>query len=268
MIPVVAGSNPVGHPNLSPPAAFRAVAEAALAQIETNARGVLVSDDPEFLHQLRVGLRRLRAALRAFRGLLPPKTTRKLKRVLRKLSPKLGAARDWDVLVARLEADGGSAGLLRKARARRARARRAARRAMVSKRFAGIGPAVRGLAAAESGESLAHFGAAALDRAHRKLMAQADGADWADASVRHAVRIRVKRLRYSCEFFASAFPSRLATPYVAALKDLQEILGALNDIAVGRRLIGFDADEAALLRRLGVAWPRLAKRPVFWRARA
>jgi CHAD domain-containing protein len=268
VIPVVAGSNPVGHPNLSPQAAFRAVAEAALAQIEINARGALLSEDPEFLHQLRVGMRRLRAALRAFRSVLPAKTARKLKRALRKLSPKLGAARDWDVLVARLEAAGGSAALLRKARARRATARRAARRAIVSKRFAGIGPAVRGLATADSRETLAHFGAAALARAHRKLMAQADGADWAHAAARHAVRIRVKRLRYSCEFFASAFRSRLATPYIAALKALQEILGALNDISVGRRLIGFDADEAALLRRLDAAWPRLAQRPVFWRAPA
>ena len=46
----------------------------------------------------------------------------------------------------------------------------------------------------------------------------------------------------------------------------QDILGALNDISVGRRLIGFDADEAALIRRLGAAWTRLARHPVFWRA--
>jgi triphosphatase len=254
--------------NAPPRAAFLAVARVTLEQIEPNARGVLVSDDPEFLHQLRVGLRRLRAALRAFRAILQPEQTRPLIRALRKLSPKLGAARDWDVLVARLEAAGGSPELLRKTRARRATARRAARRAIVSKRFAGIGAAVRGLATADSRETLAQFGAAALARAHRKLMAQADGAEWADAAARHAVRIRVKRLRYGCEFFASAFPSRLATPHIAALKELQEILGALNDISVGRRLIGFDADEAALLRRLGAAWPRLAKRPVFWRAPA
>jgi CHAD domain-containing protein len=206
--------------------------------------------------------------LRAFRRILPRKGAKRLIGALRKLSPRLGTARDWDVLVGRLEADDGSAGLLRKARARRATARRAARRAIVSKRFAGIGPAVRGLAAADTRETLAQFAAAALARAHRKLMARAQAADWADAAARHAVRIRVKRLRYSCEFFAPAFPSKRATPYIAALKELQEILGALNDIAVGRRLIGFDADEAALLRRLGAAWPRFAKRPVFWRAPA
>lgn len=268
MIPVVAGSNPVGHPNLSPPAAFGAVAEAALAQIETNARGVLLTEDPEFLHQLRVGLRRLRAALRAFRTILPRKEAKRLIGALRKLSPKLGTARDWDVLVARLEAAGGSPGLLRKARARRAAARRSARRAIVSKRFAGIGSRVRALEVAESREALAQLGAAALERAHRKLMARADGTDWADTAARHLVRIRVKRLRYSCEFFAPSFAPKRATPYVAALKELQEILGALNDISVGRRLIGLEGDEAALLRRLGAAWPRLARRPVFWRAGA
>ena len=253
---------------VSPPVAFRAVSRATLEQIERNARGVLLSDDPEFLHQLRVGLRRLRAALRAFRDVLSSKTTKKLKRSLRKLSPTLGAARDWDVLVARLEAQRASAELLHKAQARRAAARRAARRALVSKRFAGIGDQVRSLAAAETTTPLAQFGAEALARAQRKLMAQARGADWADAAARHAVRIRVKRLRYSCEYFAAAFPTKRVTPYVAALKELQEILGALNDISVGRRLIGFDADEAALVRRLAAAWTRLAGRPVFWRAPA
>ena len=90
----------------------------------------------------------------------------------------------------------------------------------------------------------------------------------ARASARHALRIRVKRLRYSCEFFAPAFPARRVTPYITALKTLQDILGELNDIAVGRRLLGVAGDEAALLRRLAPAWRALERRPVFWRARA
>jgi CHAD domain-containing protein len=250
----------------TPRAAFRAVSLATLEQIELNARGALLSDDPEFLHQLRVGLRRLRAALRAFRDVLPSKTTKKLKRSLSKLSPKLGAARDWDVLVARLESQRASTAFLRKAQARRAAARRVARRALVSKRFAGIGPALRSLKAAESRTTLAPFAAAALDRAHRKLFTEADGADWSAAPARHALRIRVKRLRYSCEFFAPAFPARRVTPYITALKALQDVLGELNDVAVGRRLLGLAGDEAGLLRRLGPAWRALERRPVFWRA--
>ncbi len=250
----------------TPQAAFKAVALAALAQIESNTRGVLISDDPEYLHQLRVGMRRLRAAMRAFRAILARKDARRVIRALRKVAPRLGAARDWDVLVTRLEADPGSTDLRRKARAKRAVARRAARRVLVSKRFAGIGGRVRALVPAASGATLAQFGAAALTRAHRKVMAEAEGIDWADAAARHVCRIRVKRLRYGCEFFAPSFPAKRVSPYLAALKQLQDILGALNDISVGRRLIGFEADEAALLKRLRVAWPRFAKRPVFWRA--
>jgi triphosphatase len=254
--------------NALPRAAFLAVAHATLEQIELNARGVLVSDDPEFLHQLRVGLRRLRAALRAFRAILQREQTRPLIRALRRLSPKLGAARDWDVLVARLEAQRAAPELLHKAQARRAAARRVARRAVVSKRFAGIGPAVRSLKATDSRAPLAQFAAAALERAHRKLIAQARGADWSVPSARHALRIRVKRLRYSCEFFAPAFPAGRVTPYVAALKVLQDILGELNDVAVGRRLLGVAGEEVALLRRLSPAWRALERRPAFWRAPA
>jgi len=153
---------------------------------------------------------------------------------------------------------------LRKAQARRAAARRVARRALVSKGFAGIGAGVRGLAATESRAPLGQFAAAALERAHRKLITQAHGADWSAASARHALRIRVKRLRYSSEFFAPAFPAKRVTPYIAALKALQDILGELNDVAVGRQLLGFAGEEAALLRRLGPAWRALERRPVFW----
>jgi hypothetical protein len=48
------------------------------------------------------------------------------------------------------------------------------------------------------------------------------------------------------------------------LKNLQEILGELNDIAVGRRLAGFEADEKPLLRKLDAAWRRFEKRAPFW----
>jgi len=148
------------------------------------------------------------------------------------------------------------------AQRQREAARKTAQRAISSKRFARVLRQARLLVAAKTTESLAQFGAAAMTRTHRKLLKRARGIEWSDAAARHAVRIRVKRLRYTCELFA---PTR-ASPYVAALKELQEILGELNDIAVGRRLIGFEADESALLRRLGAAWKRFARRPVFWRA--
>jgi CHAD domain-containing protein len=226
---------------------------------------VLLSDQPEFLHQLRIGLRRLRSALRAFRRVLDKKEVKRVTRALRKVTPKLGAARDWDVLIARLVAIG-DVKLLRKARQRREAARRAARSALAGKAFAAIPPQVRALRTENSTESLKQFGAAALPRAHGKLMKKARGIDWADAERRHAVRIQLKRLRYSCEFFAPAFAARRAAAYVEALKRLQDIFGDLNDIEVGRRLLDVNADETALLRRLSPAWRALERRRPFWRA--
>ena len=248
----------------TPQRAFDAVSKAALAQIEANAHGVLVSDDPEFLHQLRVGQRRLRAALRAFRRIVAKDRTKQLRRCLRSLSPKLGAARDWDVLVERLAAARKTA-LAAKAKGERDSAREIARRAIRSRTFARLVREARAIAPSDTSESLSQFGAAALERAHRKVR-ELGRIDWNDAAERHALRISVKRLRYGCEFFAPAFPGRKTMAYVDALKELQEILGRLNDIAVGRRLLGFHSDEAALLRKLKTAWARFLKRPAFWPA--
>jgi CHAD domain-containing protein len=251
----------------TPQAAFRAIAHAALSQVETNARGVLLSDDPEFLHQLRVGLRRLRSALRAFRSLLAKREVKRVTHALRKVTPKLGAARDWDVLVARLEA-GGELGMLQKARRERDDARRVARRALLSKAFAKVLAEAAGLTVTPQRKSLAQVGASALARTHRKLTRAAQAIDWADAKQRHAVRIRVKRLRYGCEFFAPAFPGKRTQTYVAKLKELQDIFGELNDLAVGQRLLGFAGEETALLSRLARAWPAFERRRPFWRAAA
>jgi triphosphatase len=239
------------------------VRRAALEQIETNARGALSAEDPEFLHQLRVGMRRLRAALRAFRPILPRKEANRVRDSLRALSPTLGRARDWDVLIARLKAARAAPKLIARVKGKRAKARQKAMRALDSKKFARLSRIA--LEPRDTSQSLAEFGAAALERAHRKLIRQAH---WSNAGERHALRIRVKRLRYSCEFFAPAFSKQESARFISDLKALQETLGELNDIAVGRRLVGFDADEAALLSRLERAWTRFVARAPFWRAPA
>jgi triphosphatase len=249
-----------GLPSITPQTACRAAAHQALAQVAERAQAALAAEDPEHLHQLRVGMRRLRAALRAFRPILPRKKAKRVRDALRELSPTLGRARDWDVLLERLEAARAAPELIARVQSKRAKAWKKVLRALSSKEFARL--LQTALEPRPTSQGLAEFGAAALERAHRKLMKEARAADWRNPAERHAVRIRVKRLRYSCEFFAPAFPG---TEFISELKALQEILGALNDIAVGRRLAGFDADEAALLNRLELAWARFARRAPFWR---
>jgi len=77
--------------------AFVANVRAALKQIGANAAGAAEGRNPECLHQLRVGLRRLRSTLRAFRPLLRRRKSAEFDRLLREILRALGAARDWDV---------------------------------------------------------------------------------------------------------------------------------------------------------------------------
>ena len=263
---------------------------------------MLHGNDPEFLHQMRVGLRRLRSALRAFRKLVPRDKAKPLAGRLEKLMPFLGIARDWDVFcdgLARMAATEAGAApamrrLLAKARGRRASARHAARKAVASPAFqAFMLRSLRWLQeepwkkrAPRTGGSLARFGAAALGRLHRKALREARGFDWRDSRRRHRLGIRVKRLRYASDFFAPCFARASAQPYLKRLQALQDILGELNDVAVARRLLAalaprgsepeisaaarharhaFAAREGTLIASLEQAWRPFEKRPPFWR---
>lgn len=287
----------------TPGDAVLALVSAALAQAAGNARGVAEGRDPEYLHQLRVGLRRLRSALRAFRALVLRPQAKALVRPLRGLMPQLSAARDWDVFYDWLEGAAnpqersrpGRASLLRAAARRRASARRAAAGVASSMEFQSFvlstlrwmheTPLAR---QAPGGRTLAQFGSHALERLHRKGIKRGRHIDWHDASLRHAVRIRIKRLRYACEFFAPCFPQASVRPFLKRLEALQDRLGELNDIAVARRLLNelvagrtadtlqpeisrarrrLSARERVLIRGLQPAWRELEKRRPFWRTK-
>ncbi len=80
-------------------ASFAAVATACLRQLDANERGLLDSDDTEYVHQARVALRRLRSAVGAFRPVAPRETMGPLLDRLRELGNALGGCRDWDVFL-------------------------------------------------------------------------------------------------------------------------------------------------------------------------
>ena len=90
--------------------------------------------------------------------------------------------------------------------------------------------------------SVAEYAGKALARLRKWVKRK--GADLRQLGVaqRHRLRIRAKRLRYGTEFFATTFPSEASaarrSKTLSALKDLQELLGSLNDIAVHHDLIG------------------------------
>jgi inorganic triphosphatase YgiF len=263
-------------PNDTPERALARLIGAALEQVNANAPGVLVSEDAEYLHQMRVGLRRLRATLTAFKALAP--RAKPVKRALREFSPVLGRARDWDVFVATLPK---SSALERRARRHQARARRAVRKVVGAPRFSRF--LVRSLQWMEqapwqeSGEALPRFAARALERLHRDALESGADLDWRAARALHALRIRIKRLRYACDAFAPCFRQDAVAPYLSALEALQDDFGELNDIAVGRSLLRQLGGDAATARALGARegrliaraprdWEIFAARSPFWRS--
>jgi triphosphatase len=244
-------------PAMPAAAALRRIALACMAQMQANEAGFLAGRDPEYLHQLRVGLRRLRSCMSLLRKHVPPERITPLIEELRGLGRALNPPRDWDVfmtetlppLQAAFPEDAGLAAL----RARGTRLRRAsnaAARSMVkSARYtqvllaAGGALAREDLAALTAGtgeltEPVASFATALVERRHKKLRKR--GAALADstAEARHAARIAAKRLRYAAEFFASLYPAKRVKKYVAALEDIQDTLGELNDLATADRLLG------------------------------
>ena len=76
--------------------AFCNIARNCLDQVHANERGVVSGHDPSSVHQMRVGLRRLRSALDLFATLIPAYPG--LDNELRWIASEFGAARDWEVL--------------------------------------------------------------------------------------------------------------------------------------------------------------------------
>ena len=220
--------------------AFVAIAGAALEQIGANAAGAAAGRDPEYLHQLRVGVRRLRSALHAFGPALRRRRAAEVELPWRRMMQALGEARDWDVFLATLAAGP----LYPEAAKRRGTAQRRVRDLLGSEAFRNARAMAfeqihRGFWRhhAKPSEPLASFARRALEKLHRGLRGSAEGIDWRDAARRHRVRIRVKRIRYACDFFATAFPARKLESYLDGLRGMQDILGEMNDIAVQRALL-------------------------------
>lgn len=277
---------PLGE-NAAVGAAFAALCTAALAQVAANAPGVAHGDDPEYLHQLRVGLRRLLSAMRSFRPLLKRTRAKAVARPLREAMQVFGAARDRDVFIATLQRARASPALRSSAERQRAGLAEQAQIHAGSEEFHGAQRAVlRWLedapwrSAAEPDEPLIGFARAALARAHRKLVKRARGIDWRDGERRHAVRIALKRLRYGCDFFAGCFPARAVEPFLRRLGKLQDTLGELNDIAVAHALLAELAGngdpvrrwlarrEQALIASLATDWTAFERLPQYWQAPA
>lgn len=216
-----------------------AVLSACLEQVLANAGEVAAgSGGDDHVHQLRVGLRRLRTALRELPVLQPAR--RSLEPALVTAFRALGERRDRTHVLARIQPlleaegvpavewpDGFSASGAAATRAVRAPPFQLALfdLLLLAERLRPGG-----------GNRLKRELRQALQRLHRQVLRDGRRFTKLDAARQHRVRKRLKRLRYLSEFAAPLFDEARARDFLAALEPAQDALGDFNDEVIAQHL--------------------------------
>ncbi|HET7888402.1 MAG TPA: CHAD domain-containing protein [Bradyrhizobium sp.] len=238
--------------------AFKVIGYASLRHFSANAAGVRALD-AEAVHQMRVGLRRLRAAISLFGELLPGPRTADIKHELKWLTGELAPAREIDVFLAeRIKPLGRSSTPKRGFRAlekhfaaQRKTAFHKARAALATARYRRLlidvleWLALRGAGAPAAETPIGDFAAALMQRRTRKVRKQGRHLNELSPRQRHKLRIKVKKLRYAVDFFEALYPAKAdeeLARFSGRLKKIQDALGALNDFLAHRTM----AADAAL----------------------
>ncbi len=250
--------------------ALQVVVAACTAQLQANADGAADSADPEYVHQMRVALRRLRAALGIFAAPGTAATAyRELGTEMRALAAETGAARNWDVfieetlrpLAAAFPRQPAVAALILAAEEQRAAAYRRVRVVLDSTRFSRlllrlaseVFGQLNAAPATGAPDALRALARATLTKQHKRLARESAALLNADDENRHRLRIDAKKLRYAAEFFAGLFDKPAVAKYAKSLAALQEVLGELNDAATAESLLD-QLDPAVATRLLAEAW--------------
>ena len=252
--------------------AFKAITWNCLEHLHSNEDGMLEGSDIEYLHQMRVALRRQRSALSIFSRTFSKAAFSPIAQELKWLAGQFGPARDWDVFVMEtlttvypvFSNHQGMLALREKCEQLRRHHNDAARNAIESRDYtelmlklgawlcteswlvqpdlpASDNPARR------SDVPVKEFAGTLLARRHRQLKKYGRELASLHAPELHALRIVAKKQRYAAEFFAGFYPHSDIKRYTQSLSTLQDILGAMNDTAVVERLLSevFIAKDAS-----------------------
>jgi inorganic triphosphatase YgiF len=215
--------------------------------------------DAEGIHQLRVALRRLRAAFDLMRSVGPLARLESLRLEAKWLAQGLSAARDWDIfrkntlpeIASGCPSIGGFDALGEVAEQRRTDAYRKVRFVLADRRVTsfilGLGAWIetRGWRGDIPPESLgqlagpaANFARQLLSAQHAKVLKRGRHFKSLDPEERHRLRLAVKKLRYMAEFLLPlSGPRKAAKRFADKLAEFQEELGAYNDMAVTAKLL-------------------------------
>ena len=254
------------QPDMRSDAAAAAVLRGMLEVIEANLDGAIADIDSEFLHDLRVSVRRSRSVQRELKRVFPPDELAQYRAEFRWLQQATGDVRDLDVHVLGFDSMRALVGgrgskfmrddldpLLRVLKARRVKARRAMVRALRSKRtqtlLSGWGSFLDGLEATSEEERpdaarpIGDVSGERICKVYRRMLKMGGAIDESSpAEAYHELRKKGKELRYLLELFGvSLYREEVVKPMIKTLKALQDVLGRHQDREV----------QIALLRSLG-----------------
>jgi inorganic triphosphatase YgiF len=281
-------------PEMTGAEAFHAIIGHCLAHLGANMTAARTGDE-EGVHQIRVAVRRLRAAMVLFRLHLAVAAVEPFETGLRRLGQCFGEVRDWDVLTSetlaaaeREQHDAPWIACLRKAaEAPRAAACVAAAQELASSEVAAL---LLGLSAwaGDGVQRASVLGSPALEKRLDKILPALLGRLSDKVAKRgrhlrstddkrlHRLRKSVKKLRYGAEFTEALFQRKQIRKYLEACKELQESLGAANDattaLALAEKVQAGDAGltawckarEKAALHRLAKDWKHFRKTTTPW----
>ena len=228
----------------------------AVQQVLHNWTVVLRSDDPEGPHQMRVGLRRLRSALKAFRSMIDDKTLRDVDQRARNLGRVLSELRDADVLAtdivdAALTQHEGDPGLLslkvalagnlvghrQHVRDQLTRDEWSAFRLQLLALPDQVGKLCSKTDRKVRSGDLRRIAGRALAKHWRRVAQAGRNLDQLTIVERHELRKELKVLRYTTELFSFLYPPKIVRRFSTKLRRLQDRFGYLNDVTIAEKLM-------------------------------
>jgi CHAD domain-containing protein len=238
------------YPDCAYREALTEILKSLIMAMQLNERGIIEDIDPEFLHNYRVAVRRIRSAIGQLDEVFPKELTMRMKKAFCKLGELTGKLRDCDVLLLKRNEyvnmlpshlRPGLDFFFRKTANRRAGKLKKLARIFDSGAYnKNIKKLVFSLNNAADFPETKNSRISSLSAARsiikkryqksiergKKIDEAASGKDF------HVLRIEFKKLRYSMEFFASLFNDKKISNMITIVKEFQDRLGLFNDLSV------------------------------------
>ncbi len=251
-------------PQVRADTAARAILRNLADTVQANEDGVRRDLDSEFLHDLRVAVRRTRSALAQVKGVLPQKTVDRFRSEFGWLGASTNHARDMDVYLLAFDEYKASLPAAMQAHLAPLHAFLASHRLAEYRKLARLLTSARYLRlmrtwrafldreppghpkAPNALRPVLEVAGKRIWKTFRRAMRQgrAIGPD-SPAMALHELRITCKKLRYLMEFFRSLYPEQRIGALIKVLKGFQDNLGEHQDLSVQQEsLRGFAAGMA------------------------